>query len=161
MKFSKDVLTAYLGDVDEFNNTFVENLKETQEHTVNPNISIVDIMKVKEFGCSIKNISDIFKDVTSEGLGCCKEVTVPEEDSDKRLLPTVKGRISTYPYQCIICKGLFYPHETCIKSYMTKWTGRNDQWVCNKHYIKCSHSNKVHEEEVVYMRVYNGKSIMN
>ena len=110
MKFSKDVLTAYLGDVDEFNNTFVENLKETQQHTENPNILTVDIMKVKEFGCSIKNISDIFKDVTSEGLGCCKEVKVPEEDSDKRSHPTVKGLISTYPYQCIICKGLFYPH---------------------------------------------------
>ena len=44
---------------------------------------------------------------------------------------------------------------------MEKWTGRNDQWIFNKHYIKCNHSNKVHEGEVVYMRVYNGKSIMN
>ena len=78
MKFSKDVLTAYLGDVDEFNNTFVENQKVTQDYTENTKIVTVDLMKVKDFGCCIKNISDIFKDVTSEGLGCCKDVTVPE-----------------------------------------------------------------------------------
>ena len=129
MKFSEYALDSYLGDVDEFNNTFVGHQKVTQDYTENTKILTVDLMKVKDFGCFIKNISDIFKDVTSEGLGCCKEVTVPEEDSDKRRLPTVKGCILTYPYQCIICKGLFYPHETCIKSYMTKWTGRNDQWI--------------------------------
>ena len=118
MKFSEDVVTAYLCDVDEFNNTFVENQKVTQDYTENTKILTVNIMKLNELGCSIKNISDIFKDVTSEGLGYCKEVTVPEEKSDKRRHPTIKARISTYPYQCIICKGLFYPHETCIESYM-------------------------------------------
>ena len=79
MKFSKDVLTDYLGDVDEFINTFVENLKVTEDYTENTKILTVDMVKLNEWGCSIKNISDIFKDVTSYGLGCWKDVMVPEE----------------------------------------------------------------------------------
>ena len=76
MNFSNDVVTTYLRDVEDFNNTFVDNLKVTQDYTEITKFTTDDIMKLEEFGCSIKTTSDIFKDVSSDGLGCCKDVTV-------------------------------------------------------------------------------------
>ena len=90
MKFCKSTLSAYLGDRDEFEQTRVEKMKEGITYFKNTKIVTQDMVKHDLFDHFIKDVGNIFKDVTSEGLGYCKEGMVLEEKSDKNRNPTMK-----------------------------------------------------------------------